>query len=514
MSANATTPLDFYPVRFDIPATPDCERCTTGDFCQKVEQKDPLCFEFIAGTCGTEKIGCGDFASAVCTNLLWKTGGGPILGWIYQVTEQFLSHNVGAGFWVGQPAVLTNGKLYKVEITVKRFANPLLEINGSVTLSLGGTLGTPITQSGSYTQYLTSAGVDFDVIPSTSFDGAIDDISVFEVGAEYLIQPYDPDTNLPVGTGNAPTSILNGMGFYCLTWEAFELEDGCYYLKLLDACSIGSFANQVINGGFFAVPPPSDNWTFGTNWAYDALNLKACHTGVGAGQLDQTLPLLMAGLTYNARFTVSNRTAGSLTPLLGGTSGAAVTTNGSFDVLIVAGGTGILRFQADTTFDGCVDDVQVVLNPVSYPADAPATPCYDLREDHPCTTVLSWTNDENAFGADYESVSFTPQIRLEVILNKPNYPREVKRHRFSTGRRKILRGVVDKLFVLAVDQIPEYVFDALVLGITHDDFFIGGVEYVAQEGDIIPEWIKGHLLSNFTVEVEKQNLNLVNKNCS
>lgn len=517
MSANALTVLDYFPVKFNIPNTPGCEECVTGDFCQKVEQKDDLCFEFLMGTCGDELITCGDFVTSDCTFANWGSGSsaGSFINWGW-VAGQVI-HYPGSIAAVKQFAILTSGKLYKVEITVNRVTNPLLEIVGSVTLKCGTAAGTTITKSGNYTQYIIANGVDFQVVPTTNFDGGIDDISIYEVSTDLLIQAYD-ENGLPVGTAGVPntTQSLNGVALFCDTWESFELPDGCYTLKIIDGCSVGELGNQIINGGFFA---PASEWIFGTNWSYDVGNTRGCHAGVGAGILAQALPNLQTGLTYYVNFTVINRTTGSVTPRLGGTLGAAISVDGVYSVQIVAGGTGDLSFMADTTFDGCIEDVQVILVNTSYP-DGPETPCFDLRAlgGHPCTKLLSWTNDENAFGADYETVwsptgTWTPKLRIECILNKPTYPREIVSHRFSSGRRKMLRGILDKTWVLSFDQIPEYIVDALALGITHDHFYIDGVEYVAPEADVTPEWIKDHALTNISIEVQLQSLNLVNNNC-
>jgi len=81
-------------------------------------------------------------------------------------TASDLSQNISAG----------TGKLYKVIFTVVRTA-------GSVTAKVGGSSGTTISASGTYTQYITCGSVDTNITFSkdATFAGSVDTVSVQQV---------------------------------------------------------------------------------------------------------------------------------------------------------------------------------------------------------------------------------------------------------------------------------------------------------------------------------------------
>lgn len=101
-------------------------------------------------------------------------------------------------------------------------------------------------------------------------------------------------------------------------------------------------------------------WTTGTGWSIGSG--VATHAASGAGDISQAISAV-AGKTYRIQFTVSGRTAGSLTPvLLGGSEiiGAAASTNGQFSAALAAvSGTAAVAFRASADFDGSLDDVIV-----------------------------------------------------------------------------------------------------------------------------------------------------------
>jgi len=115
-----------------------------------------------------------------------------------------------------------------------------------------------------------------------------------------------------------------------------------------------ALVEKVINGAFAT----SASWTFGTGWAHDAGNLEADHTAGNTAALEQNVTAV-AGEGYQVVFTVKNRTAGTVTPQVGGVSGSAVSTNSTSTQTIRATGTGNLKFIPTTDFDGSIDDASV-----------------------------------------------------------------------------------------------------------------------------------------------------------
>lgn len=115
----------------------------------------------------------------------------------------------------------------------------------------------------------------------------------------------------------------------------------------------GPLDEIVVNGVFSS----DTGWTKGTGWTIAAG--VATHASGTAGILSQTYT---AAVLADARgwltFTVSNRTTGGVTPVVGGTSGSPRSTNATFIESIEVGSSNLdLGFSASSTFDGNIDDV-------------------------------------------------------------------------------------------------------------------------------------------------------------
>ena len=69
------------------------------------------------------------------------------------------------------------------------------------------------------------------------------------------------------------------------------------------------------------------------------------------------------------------RTTGTLTPQIGGTNGVARSAAGTYSEEIIAATTGNLKFQADSTFAGTLDNVTVyAMAPLSSDYDGKPIP--------------------------------------------------------------------------------------------------------------------------------------------
>lgn len=101
------------------------------------------------------------------------------------------------------------------------------------------------------------------------------------------------------------------------------------------------------------------SWTKGTGWTIDVANSNRADsdgTQVAVSDLSQAIAALVPGVSYIIGFTTT-RTAGSITPVVGGTVGTARTSAATFAETIVAGSDGILLFRASDDFVGSVDTV-------------------------------------------------------------------------------------------------------------------------------------------------------------
>lgn len=153
---------------------------------------------------------------------------------------------------------------------------------------------------------------------------------------------------------------------------------------------LSSAQEEITNGTFDADTnwvKENSEWTIGSG--------VATKTAATAGDLEQTLSLT-ASSTYTLTYTLT-RSAGSLTPKIGGTSGTKREVAGTFTQDIVAGSGSLIEFSADSTFAGTIDDVTLKLaqTPYEYTEDDFATVGVPSTLDDPAATGFTVYHDNN-----------------------------------------------------------------------------------------------------------------------
>ena len=103
---------------------------------------------------------------------------------------------------------------------------------------------------------------------------------------------------------------------------------------------------------------PAVSWTLGAGWAQVGITSVVRHTPGNTADLElpvsATVPILV-GMGYAVVYTVSGRTAGTVTEKLGTGAGSGRITNATFLIAITAATNGKLIFTPDTNFDGSID---------------------------------------------------------------------------------------------------------------------------------------------------------------
>ncbi len=138
--------------------------------------------------------------------------------------------------------------------------------------------------------------------------------------------------------------------------------------------------------------------------------------------------------------------------------------------------------------------------------------CLSVKLTHDCTILLSWTNDENAFGFNYEELNFTPNLRVKAKLWQPNYTKEKDVFKDNAGNRTILKSETSKEELLTVSEMPEYLHDAMAIAVEHDDFYVDGLKYTNEETEYTPKWRKSSQLAPSELVIIKDQF-LRNNNC-
>ena len=102
-------------------------------------------------------------------------------------------------------------------------------------------------------------------------------------------------------------------------------------------------------------------WSLGTGWTVTGGAASSDGSQTGASLLVQTPAsgYLVEGQNYYVTYTVT-RSAGTITPVVGGTSGTARSSANTFSEIIKAGSGTTIGFSADADFVGTVDTVTFV----------------------------------------------------------------------------------------------------------------------------------------------------------
>ncbi|KKM14982.1 hypothetical protein LCGC14_1700690, partial [marine sediment metagenome] len=153
------------------------------------------------------------------------------------------------------------------------------------------------------------------------------------------------------------------------------------------------------------------DWTCGGNWQISGSSAQV--VPVGSSLLYQNVGFIEGSL-YKVTFTISDRTAGTVSALMGTSDvyfQATIGSNGTFTyyAMEIAGGNGNFIFSANATFDGTIDTVSIkqVLN------------AWDSGDGHglepphgTLITAIRWT---------YDYTEGEPGSLLGLISLEPNY---------------------------------------------------------------------------------------------
>jgi len=156
----------------------------------------------------------------------------------------------------------------------------------------------------------------------------------------------------------------NGTSKYEPVSNVAKLDVAQEYTKAqnFNATSLAALGTDLVTNGGFAA---DTDWAKGPGWSIAAGVASSDGSQAGDSDLNQALSLT-SGQTYEVEFTVSNFSAGNVTPVAGDTEGTDRAANGTFTENIVAGAGGDIDIRADLDFIGDIDDVTVKLANVSW----------------------------------------------------------------------------------------------------------------------------------------------------
>lgn len=136
--------------------------------------------------------------------------------------------------------------------------------------------------------------------------------------------------------------------------------------------------------------------------------------------------------------------------------------------------------------------------------------CEPAHREH---LKLEWTNNEPGLGFIYNN--FVNSLYIVGGLRNADYAYDEET--FVTADRRRFRPYTasDKTIELWIHDIPEYLHDAIAVGLVHDEFYVNGVRYFKVDGGYTPDWdTPNSLLAPCVVKISEFQRDVVNDNCT
>jgi hypothetical protein len=206
---------------------------------------------------------------------------------------------------------------------------------GSIPMSVNWHIS-HVSLDGANRQY---GGNYLHILAATSGkEGHVSDTAFFQAGWAMI---FDGHTRAMISRNH----IACRNGIYANGWDAWYTNN---------EITIGQ--NLAVNGTF----ANSSNWVWNTGWTWNAAG-RADHTAGNNGSLVSSAALAYsAGECVAVKYTIANRTAGSITVTVGGvTSSLARSANGTYVEFLKPNTVDTIAFNPSVDFNGSVDDVYV-----------------------------------------------------------------------------------------------------------------------------------------------------------
>ena len=182
----------------------------------------------------------------------------------------------------------------------------------------------------------------------------------------------------------APSDVMTAYLDTAGTAETYTVPDGAayvffkstgdFYAKYIEH---GDTLDLVTNGAFAT----DTDWTKGDGWTIGS-GVASCDGSQAANtDLEQDPSALNEGQAYRVIFTVSNYSAGTVTPVIGGTAGTSRSANGTYTETIIAGSGDAIALRGNASFAGDADDFSVAPIAVLPTADNTNTFSNELNPD-------------------------------------------------------------------------------------------------------------------------------------
>ncbi len=437
------------------------------NFCQPTQQNDDIAFQFLAAETA-DLVANGTFPDgshqSTCGIQDWCGS-----GWI--IANNKATHVTGTNIPLRQQVLHTFNDYFRLNFTISDL-DPADGKNMSPQIP-GGFI---LLENGDYEFYYrwTIASTnDLFFLPSSTFDGAISNVKLVQIAAptDYDVDIYDVDgtkiDDVPAANVTANDKNVITVDF---NWgNDLTVPNGCVEIRIF------------LDTDLFV-----DDFVEDLGWRFSSVAVAVA----GAAMIYNFLALLRdtatlpdigleVGAEYTTSFDIANYVSGEARINLGTAQGTFRTGNGTFVENIICTDTTLLSFDLRTIAGaGAFGIDNVVISKVSN-FDGQSE-CFDLDDEHDCTLLWVWSNNESWGGYDY-SDGFEHKLRIASKFRGTKYPSERNIGEDSGGDLSNDYYNLRKTKLIDVKFNPEYIHDAIAAFFGHDNREIGGTSYIMKD---------------------------------
>lgn len=176
----------------------------------------------------------------------------------------------------------------------------------------------------------------------------------------------------------------------------------------------------------------------------------------------------------------------------------------------------VIDTGSDSDYEFDITDLALKLDPEC--STEYCSECFNLDNCGVAPTkeylYLEWTNNDDGFGMNYTSVPLVHSLWIKGGLRNADYPYQEDYFSTSGGFHFPVYVDATKTVEMIVEDVPEYIHDALRLGVVHDNFTVNGVQYSKGDGGYSPDWdTPNSLMAPVVVKLRESLQDTKNENC-
>ena len=399
------------------------------------------------------------------------------------------------------------GTYFRVSFTVTGMSAGTIGLYFTQT----GTPSVTITENGIYNLYLYNLGDSDDInfVWSSTCDAEISQVSVYQMLAESDLNAklLDLDGNI---TGYL-TPVLQDE-FITFRLATSGLDEGCYYVSIIDPCSIdlGAMTERIIDPNF------DDN----TKWTVTNIDCVAAVSG-GAFAYNATVSpfsyvIAQANQAFNLPVADTIVYAEITTGTIQGDVNVGFYVDGSAFATFIgveSNKTYSIFFRYDSNYFNGTELTQTVdmrtntpntlgqtseilgvrlltISPssISGSADVLNSNCFSILPEHDCAKLIEGYGDTGTTTHGFLWQDFKLSHRIQFLSFNPFYPIEGDNYMFSDTSRKQTYATRERYTVGKINYIDQTAHDTVSAQIICKTFNVDGVQYFVTQQGYKPEW--------------------------